>query len=186
MLLNNQSKYIKFLSIFAGVLFSLILSINSSSSFYESIYLFGELSIIISGLILLGAFDFSSKKIPNNITILLFIASLLFVGIDYKQSQLSLNIESLLVHLLGAVLGFTIFLIVYLIPKQVLGGGDVKLAGLIGLIVGFPMVILVLLGGLLISMLSLVIKNSTNQIPLGFYLVITTIVYIGIFNIFFQ
>ena len=87
---------------------------------------------------------------------------------------------------MGAVLGFTIFLIVYLIPKQVLGGGDVKLAGLIGLIVGFPIVILVLLGGLLMSMLSVVIKNSTNQIPLGFYLVITTIVYIGIFNIFFQ
>lgn len=186
MLLNNQYKYIKFICVIVGILFSLILSINSNGSIYESTYLFGKLSIIISGLIVLGTTDFSSNKIPNSITVFLLIASLLFAVIDYKQSQLLLNIESLSIHLLGAVLGFSIFLIVYLIPKQVLGGGDVKLAGLIGLIVGFPMVILVLGGGLLISILSLMIKNTINQIPLGFYLVITTIIYIGIFNIFFQ
>ncbi|MBC7263113.1 MAG: prepilin peptidase [Chloroflexi bacterium] len=80
--------------------------------------------------------------------------------------------------LLGAVVGFTLFLPLALIRKGVMGAGDIKLAGLIGLVVGFPGVITalamgVVLGGLgaLILMLSGA-KRRHDYMPYAPYLAV--------------
>tara|TARA_B100000427_G_scaffold285795_1_gene259433 strand:- start:102 stop:332 length:231 start_codon:yes stop_codon:yes gene_type:complete len=62
-----------------------------------------------------------------------------------------------------------------------MGMGDVKLVGLIGLVTGFPLVLVALLLGIsaafLVSILLVVIgkKKMTDRIPLGSFLALGTI-----------
>jgi len=88
---------------------------------------------------------------------------------------------------------------VFIIYPSGMGLGDVKLAGLIGLAVGFPMVLValfigIILGGLVaILMLSLKLKSRKDVMPYGVFLGIGPIItllwgksilswYLGIFN----
>ncbi|MEE9490742.1 MAG: A24 family peptidase, partial [Dehalococcoidia bacterium] len=50
--------------------------------------------------------------------------------------------------LLGGALGFSVFLLAALVRRDGLGGGDIKLAALIGLVVGFPEVLWALAAGI--------------------------------------
>ncbi len=186
MRLNNPFKIRKTSTLLISIIFSAVVSIDFNTSIYETIYLFLNLSIIFWGLIVLGISDYSSNKISNKIILILISISLIFSAIDLQNNSFTLDNQSLLMHVSGGILGFTVFLVVYLLPKQILGGGDVKLAGLIGIITGFPMVTIVLLLGLFSCVIIERIKNTSSSIPLGFYLVIITIIYLGIFNIFFQ
>lgn len=78
--------------------------------------------------------------------------------------------------LLGGAIGFSLMLIPYLISRGGMGGGDVKLAGLIGLVTGFPLVFLALLLGILggglvaIALLVLGVKSRKEPIPFGPFL----------------
>ncbi|MBR49832.1 MAG: hypothetical protein CL734_06440, partial [Chloroflexi bacterium] len=182
----NPFKISKKSTLLISIIFSAIVSIDFNTSIYENIYLFLNLSIIFWGLIVLGISDYSSNKISNKIILMLISISLIFSAIDLQNNSFTLDNQSLLIHISGGILGFTVFLVVYLLPKQILGGGDVKLAGLIGIITGLPMVTIVLLLGLFSCVIIERIKNTSSSIPLGFYLVIITIIYLGIFNIFFQ
>jgi len=186
MRLNNPFKIRKTSTLLISIIFSAIVSVDFNTSIYENIYLFLYLSIIFWGLIVIGISDYYSNQISNKIILILISISLIFSGIDLQNNSFTLDNQSLVMHLSGGILGFTVFLMVYLLPKQVLGGGDVKLAGLIGIITGFPMVPIVLLLGLIGCVVIERIKNTSSSIPLGFYLVIITIIYLGIFNIFFQ
>ncbi|MFC1913795.1 prepilin peptidase [Chloroflexota bacterium] len=85
----------------------------------------------------------------------------------------------------GGAIGFFFFLIVFLIGLLrggAMGAGDVKLAGLIGLVTGFPMVLLALFigivaGGLVaIILLLLKIKGRKEALPYGVFLGIGPIV----------
>jgi prepilin signal peptidase PulO-like enzyme (type II secretory pathway) len=84
--------------------------------------------------------------------------------------------------LLGGSLGFTLFLLVALVYRGGLGGGDVKLAGLIGLITGFPQVVValvigVLIGGLVSLFLLLTrVKGRKSYIPYAPFLVMGAMV----------
>ena len=83
--------------------------------------------------------------------------------------------------LLAGVGAFTAFLIVTLLFPQGMGGGDVKLAGLIGLVVGFPGVLAamwvgVVSGGVVaISLMILRRKGRKDAIPFGPFLSLGTI-----------
>jgi leader peptidase (prepilin peptidase)/N-methyltransferase len=78
--------------------------------------------------------------------------------------------------LLGGVVGFGLMLLPYLISRGGMGGGDVKLAGLIGLATGFPYVFIALLiailgGGVLAIALIASRKRTRKQtIPFGPFL----------------
>ena len=58
---------------------------------------------------------------------------------------------SLQSSLLGGVFGLGLFMLVYLLSRGHLGMGDVKLAGLIGLMLGYPSVISVLMLGIILG-----------------------------------
>lgn len=92
----------------------------------------------------------------------------------------------LLKHLLGAVLAFiTMFLFKkmgdYLFKKESMGGGDIKLLAVFGLVIGYPMSVLaIFLGsiiGLPISLITLN-KNPEHIIPFGPFLAIGAIIII--------
>ncbi len=53
--------------------------------------------------------------------------------------------------LLGGIIGFALFLVIALIGRGAMGAGDVKLAGLIGLMVGYPNVIPALVMGIVLG-----------------------------------
>ena len=79
--------------------------------------------------------------------------------------------------LLGGALGFGLFALVALAYRGGMGAGDVKLAGLIGLITGFPLVVValaigVLIGGLVALLLLLTkVKGRKSYIPYAPFLV---------------
>jgi len=85
------------------------------------------------------------------------------------------------VGITGGVTGFVLLLIPALVFRGGMGWGDVKMAGLIGLVVGFPLVFVsilgaILVGGLLAAILLLLgIKKRGEAIPFGPFLSLAAI-----------
>jgi len=105
--------------------------------------------------------DIQTRLVPNRlllISIAVTLICLYFIG-------------SLMSGLLGGCVGFTFFGILYFLSRGKIGAGDVKLAGLIGLMTGFPLVLLALLLALLIGsvaiglLLALKRIKTTDSIP---------------------
>jgi leader peptidase (prepilin peptidase)/N-methyltransferase len=84
--------------------------------------------------------------------------------------------------LLGGLAGFAFFLVLALIFRGGIGFGDVKMAGLIGLVTGFPSVMValllgIILGGLIaVILLVLKIKKRKDYLPFGPFLGIATMI----------
>jgi leader peptidase (prepilin peptidase)/N-methyltransferase len=82
----------------------------------------------------------------------------------------------------GGGLGLGLFLIIAIVSRGGMGWGDVKLAGLIGLVAGFPLVLVaimlaVLSGGLVaIAMLALKLRERKQTLPFGVFLAIGTVI----------
>ena len=86
-------------------------------------------------LLAIALVDIKSRLIPN---IWLLIAAMVALPIV-------ISMEYLLPGILGACVGFGSLSLLYLAAPSKVGAGDVKLAGLIGFMVGYPMVFLSLL-----------------------------------------
>lgn len=84
--------------------------------------------------------------------------------------------------LLGGVIGFSLLLAPYLLSRGGMGGGDVKLAGLIGLATGFPHVLLALAlaivpaGLLAILLLAFGRRTRKHAIAFGPFLAVAAMV----------
>ena len=99
---------------------------------------------------------------------------------------------SILSGIIGGAIGFIFFLIVFVINPRGMGMGDIKLAALIGLVTGFPLVITALFIGIVIGgivaiiILALKLKSRKDVIPYGTFLaigpIITLLWGIDIFN----
>ncbi len=83
---------------------------------------------------------------------------------------------------LGGAIGFAIFLLIALVSRGGMGWGDVKLAALIGLATGFPLVFLAIimaaiLGGIVAVALLIAKKRNRRQtIPFGPFLALAAMV----------
>jgi leader peptidase (prepilin peptidase)/N-methyltransferase len=83
---------------------------------------------------------------------------------------------------LGGAIGFVIFLLIALVSRGGMGWGDVKLAALIGLATGFPLVFLAIimgaiLGGIVAVALLIAKKRNRRQtIPFGPFLALAAMV----------
>jgi leader peptidase (prepilin peptidase)/N-methyltransferase len=133
--------------------------------------------------------DWEHKLILNRVTYPAGVAALIILGVDSLLPEpgilrnLNFLLEpSILSGIIGGAIGFAFFLIVFLINPKGMGMGDIKLAGLIGLVTGFPLVIIALLigiftGGLVaIVLLFLRIKGRKDVIPYGAFLSLGPIV----------
>ncbi len=89
---------------------------------------------------------------------------------------------SILSGLIGGAIGFTFFLLVFLINPRGMGMGDVKLVALIGLATGFPLTLAALFIGIFIGGLAAVVlltlrkKGRKDVMPYGVFLGIGPII----------
>jgi leader peptidase (prepilin peptidase)/N-methyltransferase len=83
---------------------------------------------------------------------------------------------------IGGAIGFALFLLIALISRGGMGWGDVKLAGLIGLATGFPLVFLsvimaAILGGIVAVVMVITKKRQRRQtIPFGPFLALAAMI----------
>lgn len=168
---------------------SLLVEVASGVLFFLSYWRFGlsvefAITAIYCSLFLVIIFiDWEHKLILNRVTYPAAVFALIILAVDSLLSEPGIlsNIGflpevSILSGILGGAIGFFFFLIVFLISPKGMGMGDIKLAGLIGIITGFPLVIAALLigifvGGLVaIVLLALRIKGRKDAIPYGSFL----------------
>jgi len=95
--------------------------------------------------LLIAVIDFEHRLVLNKV---------LLVGIAIALCATILRIPlapSFKHSLLGAGVGFALFALIALLGRGAMGAGDVKLAGTIGLVIGYPNVLAALLAGVIIG-----------------------------------
>ncbi len=144
----------------------------------------------ISLFIVLGVIDLEHKLILNKIVYPAVVTALI-LDIFLRQPgilDVFLPQPVILAALIGGAnglvsgaVGFTLLLIPALIFRGGMGWGDVKMAALIGLVTGFPLVLVALflsivLGGLIAAVLLLLkVRKRKEAIPFGPFLSLATI-----------
>jgi leader peptidase (prepilin peptidase)/N-methyltransferase len=133
--------------------------------------------------------DWEHKLISNRITYPAVILALILLGIAtmFPESEIlghrTFVPENIILSgIIGGAVGFAFFFIVFLINPGGMGMGDIKLAFLIGLVTGFPLVIAGLMIGILLGGITAIIllvfklKKGKDVIPYGTFLGIGPIV----------
>ena len=142
---------------------------------YGSTVQFGFFAAYTSIFALIAVTDLERRLILNVVTFpamgLALVGSFFTEGISWKSA------------VLGGVIGYGVFLVLALVGNKLvgpgaLGGGDVKLAGFLGMVTGFPLVIEALVLGVLcggvISLLLLVtrVRSLRDPVPYGPFLIV--------------
>jgi len=123
--------------------------------------------------IVLGVIDLEHKLILNKI---IYPAAAVVLIIDVFSPEIGI-----VNGVIGGAIGFGLLLIPALVSRGGMGWGDVKMAALIGLAIGFPLVFVallmgIILGGLVAGLLLLrKIKKRKEPIPFGPFLSLATI-----------
>ena len=132
--------------------------------------------------------DLEHQILPNKIVYSgMLFASILAVVVTVIPLVTGLQVKSAIVPSLssaaiGGAIGFVLLLIPALIYSGGMGWGDVKLAGLIGLVAGFPLVLVAMFlaivsGGIVAAILLLLRKKGRKDaIPFGPFLSMAAIV----------
>lgn len=122
-------------------------------------------------LIVLSVIDLNYKLILNKIVYPMAGVTLI-INIFVPEP----GIKQFLLDLAGGAIGFGILFVPALIYSKGMGWGDVKMAGLVGLMTGFPNVFVAVLGGIVlgglvaITLLLLKKKGRKDGIPFGPFL----------------
>ena len=118
--------------------------------------------ISFSILIVLSFYDLKYLKLPN---LLIFISYSLGI-INFLILYLNLQL------IYGLAFGFCFFYLLYLLFPKGIGFGDVKLAGAIGLFLGFRLTILAVLlsffSGAIVGLLLIALGKKTMKDPIPF------------------
>ena len=134
--------------------------------------------------IVLMVIDWEHKRILNKIVYPAMVVALI-ISIFLPSSSITgfaLPWPAGVNGVIGGAIGFALLLIPALIYRGGIGWGDVKIAALIGLITGFPLVFVALLIGVVLGgvvagiLLLLKIKKRGDPIAFGSFLAVSTIV----------
>ena len=166
---------------------------------YSVLLILGSVIWIAALMFLLAAFiiDLRYYIIPNSVNLTVFVVALIWIFIGWRWGAFSSVYGSsflkqfaaifpffgspLANHILGAVAGIIFFLGIYLLSKgRAMGMGDVKLIAALGLLFGWPDIIIIMLLsfiiGALVSIVLLIVKKKkmTDKVPFGPFIVIAT------------
>lgn len=123
--------------------------------------------------------DIDKQIIPNGLVLIILIGSI--INIFTKNFVYHRHID-LLNHIGGLLISGLIFLSIFIISKGGIGGGDIKLIGTLGFILGIPHVFLniflaFILGGIIsIFLLAFGFKKRKDPIPFGPFIILGCIV----------
>ncbi len=133
--------------------------------------------------------DWEKQLILNRVTYPAAMIALAVLAIDsvFPEAGILGNLDlvpqpSILSGVIGGAIGFAFFMIVFLVSRGGIGIGDIKLAGLIGLVTGVPLFIVALLLGIflggVVAIIILLLKKKGRKdvIPYGTFLGIGPIV----------
>lgn len=133
------------------------------------------LTYLISSLIVIFAYDLEHFIIPDNILLPAILVALLYQGILHPN-------YAILSYLLAGALSSSFFLLIFLMSRgQWIGFGDVKLAILMGLILGFPNILVALflafMFGAIIGLTLMVFlgKGLKSEVPFAPFLITGTL-----------
>ena len=124
--------------------------------------------VLTSCLILISLIDYKTQIIPDGLVCVIAVSGVLYNLLYAPQGIMDM--------LLGGAVGFVVMLLIFIISRGGMGGGDVKLSAAVGLWLGVEGTLLFLLlafimGGV-ISLLLLVsgVKSKGDAIPFGPFL----------------
>ncbi|WP_077367729.1 prepilin peptidase [Anaerosalibacter sp. Marseille-P3206] len=127
-------------------------------------------SIIFSILLVISFIDFKFQIIPDSLNILILIFAIIFKILQYTLYDISPNIFN---SILGLIISGGLFLLIAILSKGGMGGGDIKLIGVLGFILGIKFSLLniflsFILGAIIsIFLLLFKIKGRKDPIPFG-------------------
>jgi len=118
-----------------------------------STYALVRFAIIIVFGYIATLFDISQKRIPNGL-ILVMIAVWGLLILPMLIYSIPAGVDALIDSTLGLLVGGGVFIVVYLISKKGLGGGDVKFMAAAGLYLGLSKTIPAILYGTILAALA--------------------------------
>lgn len=137
--------------------------------------------IAFSALLVTAVIDYRTMEIPDSMWITVFVGSL-FVYAQELIADGGFNLKCFLTRFIGIFAASGILLILALITKGGMGGGDIKLMAACGFLLGWKQVILALIMGAAIGTLYLVfmaVKNKgkvPKKVPFGPHLSIAVVI----------
>jgi len=137
---------------------------------------FAGYAILCSMLIVIAIIDYYHQIIPDTINIFGLVCGFVFHIINFN------GFSNLLQYVLGFLIGGGVLLLIAVVTKGAMGGGDIKLMAVLGLWLGLKYTLLTLflsffLGGLIsIILIAFKLKGRKDMIPFGPFIVLATIV----------
>lgn len=125
--------------------------------------------------------DLEKRIVLNKVVYPAMVVAFIFSALQIQPGLPQWPIEGVASAAMGGGLGFLFFFVIAVVSRE-LGWGDVKLVGLIGLAVGFPMVfIAIVLGAFLGAVPGVVLiaakkKGRKSHIPFGPFLSTATMI----------
>lgn len=164
-----------------SIRYPIVESINGT--LYALSYMFFGLDIVLpfilfflSSLIVISFIDLDFQIIPDRISISLILVGLLLSVLPHSAYNLVTDLKG---SLLGILVGGGSLLIIALLSKGGMGGGDIKLNAGIGAFLGWQNALLtIFIGSLIGAIVGLIIlkKTGNRKIPFGPFLSIGSII----------
>lgn len=124
---------------------------------------------LVSILLVVFFIDVDHQIIPDILVLVILTWDILYKLIDYFVHKASLNLIS---YLGSLAIGAILFVLIFILSKGGIGGGDIKLIGVFGFILGFPKILVniflsFILGGI-VSIFLLIFKIKERRDPIAF------------------
>ncbi len=159
----------------SGFLFAVAYWHSGLSAEFAITAVYGSLFIVI------GVIDLEHGLILNKVVYPAAAVALIIGFLEPRAEVISHPWPEFISGVIGGAIGFAFLLLPVLIYREGMGWGDVKMAGLIGLVTGFPLVFVALMMGIILgglvagALLALKIKKRKEAIPFGPFLSLATI-----------
>jgi leader peptidase (prepilin peptidase)/N-methyltransferase len=163
-----------------GVLFVLLFSNIFYNYDFTFLNIFNYLSLIFifSALVVVFVFDLRHYIIPDEVIYPAILVSSILVGLNSLAVSGVFEFSYFIDHFSSALLAGGFFLFLVLLTKgKGMGGGDIKLGFLMGLVLGFPNILLALfiafISGAIIGLLLMAMgkKKMKSMVPFGPFLI---------------
>ena len=134
-------------------------------------------------LTILAAVDLEYKRVPNRVLLVMLVVYALAAGV-YIITDISNGLAFVFVSAAGSLFAGVSFLLCYIISRRQLGGGDVKLAFLLGLYLGGGRIFGAIIYGILCCFVYSVVQLCRRRLGLRDGVPLVPFLYLGTLIIF--